>query len=240
MSSNVRLQLDERGEVARPLDPGDVGVAADGAGRAARRVQEHGVERRRVEGERVGDHDLRSEAQAREIGGKQLEPLRRAIDRRQISPRRGQFGGFSPGRGAEVDDAHAGAGPKEPRRQRRCGVLHPPFAVPIALKLDDRRMRVEAHRAGRQDNSAEPLRPTGGVALDAEVERRLRAMRRGYGAGDALAIGRAPALGEPGGRIVVERIGTGENLVAIARDCAQHRIGERGEWGAGRLGARRP
>ena len=69
-------------------------------------------------------------------------------------------------------------------------------------------MRVEAHRAGRQDDSAKPLRPAGGVALDAEVERRLRAVRRRDGAGDALAIGRAPALGEPGGRIVVERIGT--------------------------------
>ncbi len=88
-------------------------MAADGAGRAARRVEEHGVEVRRVESERVGDHDLRSEAEAGEIGGKQLEPLRRAIDRRQINPRCGQFGGFSPRGGAEVDDAHAGAGPKK-------------------------------------------------------------------------------------------------------------------------------
>ena len=28
-------------------------------------------------------------------------------------------------------------------------------------------------------------------------------------------------------------------VVAIARDCAQHRIGERGEWGARRISARR-
>ena len=45
----VCLQLDKRGEVARTLDPRDVGMAADRAGRAARRVQEHGVEGRRVE-----------------------------------------------------------------------------------------------------------------------------------------------------------------------------------------------
>ena len=78
----VCLQLDERGKVAVALDPGDVGMAADGAGRAARRVQEHGVKRRRFEDEGVGDDDLGVKAQAGEIGGEQLEPLGRAIDRR--------------------------------------------------------------------------------------------------------------------------------------------------------------
>ena len=39
---------------------------------------------------------------------------------------------------------------QQPRRQRRGGVLHPPFALGIALELGDRRMRVEPDRAGRQ------------------------------------------------------------------------------------------
>ena len=126
----------------------------------------------------------------------------------------------------------------KPGRQRRGGVLHPPFAVGITFKSGDRRMRVEAHRAGWQDHSAKPLGPAGSFAFDAQIQRRLRTMRRGDGAGDGLAISRAPALGEPGGRIVVERIGTHQNGVAIASDGAQHRIGERGEWGAAGIGAR--
>ena len=115
--------------------------------------------------ERVGDHDLGVKAQAIEIGGKQLEPLGRAIDRREIGPRRSQFCGFSARRGAEVDDPHAGSRPKEPGRQRRRGVLHPPFAVRVAFEFRDRRMGVEAHRAGRQNHSAELLGPTAASLL---------------------------------------------------------------------------
>ena len=64
-------------------------------------------------------------------------------------------------------------------------------------------------------------------------------MRRSDGARRALAIGRAPALGEPGGRIVVERIGACQDQVAVASDRAQHCVGKRREWRAGRIGARR-
>ena len=95
-----------------------------------------------------------------------------------ISARRGEFGCFSARRRAEVDDPHAGSRPEEPRRQRGGGVLHPPFAVRVAFEFRDRRVGVEAHRAGRQHQSAKPLRPTRGIALDAEVERRLRAVRQ--------------------------------------------------------------
>ena len=107
-------------------------MAADGAGRGAWGVQEHRVERRSFEAERVGDHDLGVQAQALEIGGEQLEPFRRAIDRRDVGARCGELGRLSAGRGAEIDDPHARAGPKKLRRQRRGGVLHPPFtgAVP--------------------------------------------------------------------------------------------------------------
>ena len=100
-------------------------------------------------------------------------------------------------------------------------------------------MGVEAHRSGRQHDPAEARRPAGRVALDADVERRLRTVRRGDGARRALAVSRAPALGEPGGRIVVERIGARKDQFAVAGDRAQHRVGKRRERGAGRIGARR-
>ena len=100
-------------------------------------------------------------------------------------------------------------------------------------------MGVETHEAGRQHDPAEALPPTGRVALDADVERRLQSRALGDGARRALAIGRAPALGEPGGRIVVERIGTRQDQIAVAGDRAQHRVGEPRERRAGRIGARR-
>ena len=63
-------------------------------------------------------------------------------------------------------------------------------------------------------------------------------MRRSDGARRALAIGRAPALGEPGRRIVIERIGACQDQVAVAGDRAQHGVGKRRERRAGRIGAR--
>ena len=61
----------------------------------------------------------------------------------------------------------------KPSRQRGRGVLHPPFALGVAFEFGDGFMGVEANRAGRQDDPAEPFSPAGGVAFDAEVERRL-------------------------------------------------------------------
>jgi len=86
----LRLQPDELRKIARPLDPGDVGMAADGACRGARRVQENRIERRRIDIERVGNDDLRMKPEPLEIGGEHLEPLGRAVDRRPRSPRRPQ------------------------------------------------------------------------------------------------------------------------------------------------------
>ena len=47
----LRLQRDKRGQIAEPLGPGDVGMAPDRAGRRAGRIEQDGVERRRIEGQ---------------------------------------------------------------------------------------------------------------------------------------------------------------------------------------------
>ena len=173
LSSSWRLQLDERGEIARPLGPGDVGMAADGAGRGAGRVDQRRVEGRRVEGERVGDDDLGMKPQPLEIGGEHFQPLGRAVDRRDAAPAAASSALLPPGAAQRSTTRMPGARVEQPRRQRGGGVLHPPFALRVAFELGDGRMGVEPHRAGRQHDPAEPLRPALGVALDAEVERRL-------------------------------------------------------------------
>ena len=42
------LQRGERGDVGLPLEPGDIGMAADGAGRGAGRIEQNRVERARA------------------------------------------------------------------------------------------------------------------------------------------------------------------------------------------------
>ena len=82
-------------------------MAADRAGRGAGRVQQHGVERRRLETQRVGDYDLGAKAQALEIGGEHLEPLGRAVDRRHVGAGGRKLCGLAARGGAEIGDAHA-------------------------------------------------------------------------------------------------------------------------------------
>ncbi len=171
-----------------------------------------------VEGEGVGDDDVGVQFQPLEIGGEHLQPLGRSVDGGDRGARRGQFGALAAGRRAEVDDALSGMRAEKPRRQRGGGVLHPPFALRIAFELGDREMRIEAHRACRENDAAEALGPACGIALDAEVERRLAAVRRGDGARRFVAVSRAPARREPVRRVVVERVRGGEDGRAIARD----------------------
>src|SRR5271170_774100 len=54
----VGLQLAEGGDVYGTLGPGDVGVAPNGAGGGARRIEQRRGERRRLEGQRVGDDEF--------------------------------------------------------------------------------------------------------------------------------------------------------------------------------------
>ena len=150
LSISLLCRLAERRQIALALGPGDVGVAADRSGRRAGRVDQRRVERRRLERERVGDRDLGLEPQPAEIGGEALQPLGRAVDRRDLRAGGGELGALAARRGAEIDDPRARRDADETRRDRRRGVLHPPFAVGVAGQLDDRRVGRKAHRAGRQ------------------------------------------------------------------------------------------
>ena len=73
-----RLPGGEALDVLRPLQPGGIRVAADGAGRRAGRVEQDGVEGlRRLPGEEVGGDDIGREVEPGEVGGQALEALRR-------------------------------------------------------------------------------------------------------------------------------------------------------------------
>ena len=234
------LQLDEEGEIARPLGPGNVGVAANSAGGAAGRIDKRGVERRRLEGERVGDDDLGVEPEALEVLCEHFQPFGRTVDGRHRRAGRGEFGALSAGRSAEIDDACAGVRLDQACRQGGGGVLHPPLALGVALEFGDGFVGVEADRAGRQHDPAKPFRPDFRVALDADVERRLASVGRGDCLRRRLAERLAPPGREPGRRVVVERIGDGQDHLPVARDAAQDRVDEAGEGSARRVRPRRP
>ena len=156
-------------------------MAADGAGRGAGRIEQDCVEGRGVEVQRVGDDDLRMEFQPLEVRREHFQALGRAVDRCDACFGRRGIHRLAARRGAEIGDAHSGAGVEKPRRQGCGGVLHPPLAFRVAVEIDDGLVRIETHRAGRQNEPAEPLGPAGRVALDADVERRLGPMGGGDG-----------------------------------------------------------
>ena len=190
---HLRLQRRERGDVLRLLQPGDVGMAADGAGRRAGRVEEHGVEclcRAPIRACRL------RRAAPRDRGGEVLgEPLQAVL--------------------RDVDGGHAWR-----RRRRAAAVLPPGAAQRSATRLSGdvaeelcraarrrrpaptrrpRRSRAspatrcasgEADRAGRKQRAAEPLGPYGGIALHRQVEARLLKMRRGDFFSGRFAVGR--------------------------------------------------
>ena len=214
-------------------------MAADRPGRGAGRVKQHGVEGRGVEGEHIGHPDLGGEFQPREIDAEPLQPLRRAVDGHHVRAGGGEFGGLAAGRGAQIGDPLAGAHAEQTGRERRRRVLHPPFAVGVALELGYRLMRAQAHRAGRQHDAAQPGGPARRIAFNREIERRLAPVRRRDRRRLLRAVVGAPARREPGRRVVVQRIALREYLVARARDIAQHGIGEAGERRRQRVGARR-
>ena len=105
------LGLGEAGHVLGLLGPGDVGVAADGAGGGAGGVEEDGVERLgALPFVGVGDHDLGPEVQPGEVAGQELGPARRALDRGDVGPGHAELGGLAAGGSTEVEDAAARGG----------------------------------------------------------------------------------------------------------------------------------
>ncbi len=215
-------------------------MAADGAGRRARRVEQHRVERSGLPLGRVGGDGFGRQLQAGEILPQPFEALGRAVDRGHAGAGGGKLRGLAAGRGAQIGDAQAAHVAEQPRRQRGGGVLHPPRAFVVAGERRDRAVHDRAHRSGRQHAPAERLRPLLGLALDRQVERRLPAVGVRDGAGRGFAVARSPARHQPAGRVEHRRIGCGQALRALARDPAEHRVDQSGIARRTPVGLRQP
>ena len=178
LSRSCACNLMRDDEVAGPLCPGDVGVAADGAGRAAGRVDERGVERRRLEGERVGDDDVGVEPEALEVLREHFQPLGRSVDsrHRRARPRRVRRS-FRQAR--RRDRRRAG---RTRAWMRRAGRRRRRPAPTTRPRRSPRVRRWSLWVSRRTEPVGSTIPPSlsaqaSSVALDADVERRLASVR---------------------------------------------------------------
>ena len=122
---------------------------------------------------------------------------------------------------------------KQPRRERRGGVLHPPGAVVIAREPCHGAAERPAQRAGRQPQSVEPRRPAGGVVLDRDIERRLGEMCLRNRARHRAAVAVGPALPQPIRRVEARRVLGGDERRSLAGEAPQQRVDQTLERPAG-------
>ena len=129
-----------------PLEPGDVRVAADRAGRRAGRIEQHRIERPALPFGRVGGDHFGLQAEPREVLAHPRQAGRRAVDRGDPGAGERQLHGLAAGRRAEVGDLLAGDVAEQAGRERRRGVLHPPGAFAVAGKQRDSALRRRCER----------------------------------------------------------------------------------------------
>src|SRR5262249_50574441 len=129
------LQGRERRDIGRALEPGDVGMAADGSRRRAGGIEEDGVERAWPPLHDVGRDRFGRELEASEVLPQPFESPWRAVDGDDAGAGGRELGGLATRRRAQIRDAAPAHVAEELRRQRRGGVLHPPGALGIAREL---------------------------------------------------------------------------------------------------------
>ena len=175
------LQRRQRGDIGFLPQPGDVGVAADGAGRGAGRVDQDAVEAFAALSPLplggVGHHGLGFQRQPRQIVAQPRHAARRTVDRGDARAGVRELRGLAARRGAEIGDGLAGDVAEQARRQRGGGVLHPPMAFGEARQHRHRALQQRAHRSRRQRFAVQARRPLLGIGLHGDIERRLVADR---------------------------------------------------------------
>ena len=125
------------GHIGGALDPGQVGMAADGAGGGAGRVDQH--ERRGLRS--TSRASLATKVAVRPVRAR-FSPIRasRAASRSTAmtcAPARRQLHGLAAGRGAKIDHFPARDIAQQQHRQGCGGILHPPIAVGKAGQVFD-------------------------------------------------------------------------------------------------------
>ena len=209
-------------DVARALEARHVGVAADGAGGAARRVQQHGVERGgRLPFGGVGGDGLRGQPPVAQIVPQPFQARRVAVERGDLGAGGGELRGLAAGGGAQIADALAGARGEQAGGQRGGGVLHPEGALLEPGQRGDGGAGGEADGAGRQQVAALGRQ---GAGTQGEVQRRLVLV----GERDGARLG-APGGPEPGGGVEARAVELGQRRRSGRGDAAQHGVHQAGE-----------
>ena len=195
--------------VVGALEVEDIRVAADRAGRGARRVDQDVVEhdaaapRRCVAGNCPG-----LELQAVEVGAQAFEAIEGHIESRHLGAETCELRGLAARCSAEVEDAVTRLRADQAGGQAGGCVLHPPFASGIARQVLDPAAGCAAQGAGRQDDRGEFARPVvgGGRILQRDVEGGFAERCGGDPSGRFLAVCGTPAVNHPG-RYIRGRIG---------------------------------
>ena len=103
-------------------------MAADGAGRGAGRIEQHGIERTGLPLRRVGDDGF-GVRQAGQVLAQPLEAALGAIDRGDLGAGSASCAVLPPGAAQRSATGAAATSPRSRAGQRRGGVLHPPGAL---------------------------------------------------------------------------------------------------------------
>ena len=200
-------------------------MAAEDAGRAARRIEQHRVGRRRRRPCRAGRRRRprptgRCARDCREVAPDDF-PRRRP--RSPPSPPRRAAASCRPARRTDRARVPAPA-PDQPRGQRGGDILHPPRALVEAGQLGHRRALGEADMAGQQADAAEFARPARRSRRigKRQVERRRRGDRaRGGRRPSPRPRPRASAARPPSGSV-----GTSGSVALAAHQRAEHAVDE--------------
>ena len=199
------------------LEPGDVGMAADGAGGRAGRIDQHGVERPGLPSVASAAIISACRPSRARLSRSAREPVRRAVDRGDARAR--------PARAARSCRRARRKGRRRAcRRRRRTAAPAARRRRPAPTRrLRDSRaaarpvLRVGADRAGRQHAAAQALRPAFGVGLHGEIERRLVPVRDRDRARGVCAVVLRPAREQPGRRVERHGIERLEQVRPFAR-----------------------
>ncbi len=173
------LLLGQRGNVGIADAMEHVRMAAEDAGRRARRVEQDRLDRRgRRPVEQIGRDEIGGQPGPRQIGGQHFESSRREVERGDLPAGGGKLHRLAAGRGAKVEHPAALAAAKQPGRDRRGQILHPPKALGIARQASRHRNR--AARGHDPGSRLTPFRRSAQISVSAgsfegQVERRRRA-----------------------------------------------------------------
>ncbi len=153
-------------------------MAADRAGGAARRIQQHRIERhRRHPAVRIGLHHFRGEPPVAEVLAQAQHPGGIALQRGDDGAGGGKLRRLAARRGAEIGHALARPRRKQPRGQGGGGILHPEVARRRSPGFRSTRVPGgKPHRSGRQHLATFRRRRTWS---ERDIERRLVLMRQG-------------------------------------------------------------